>query len=150
MATNNIDKKAIAKTLFVQSGHTQEEIAEKVGVTRQTVGRWVKGENWEELKASQSITPELIIAGFHRQIIEINNKIEQRDKGSRFATPPEADALAKLAGSIKKLQQDVGVADIVSVGMRFLTWLRPLDPEQGKMFNNLFDAFIKDAISRKP
>lgn len=148
MAQQNIDKKAIAKTLYIQSGHTQEEIADKVGVTRQTVARWIRAENWEELKASQTITPELIIAGFNRQIIEINNKIESRPVGARFASPPEADALAKLAGSIKKLQQDVGVADIVSVGMRFLTWLRPLDPEQGKQFNNLFDAFIKDQLSK--
>lgn len=148
MAQKNIDKKAIAKTLYIQSGHTQEEIADKVGVTRQTVARWIRAENWEELKASQTITPELIIAGFNRQIIEINNKIESREVGARFASPAEADALAKLAGSIKKLQQDVGVADIVSVGMRFLTWLRPLDPEQGKQFNNLFDAFIKDQLSK--
>ena len=141
---NNIDKKSIAKALYVQSGYTQEEIADKVGVTRQTVGRWVKAEQWEELKASQTITPAQIIAQFNRQIVEINDNISMRESGKRFATPAEADAINKLATSIAKLQNEVGIADIVSVGMRFLTWLRPLDPEAGKMFNNLFDAFIKE------
>ncbi|MEE1081335.1 MAG: helix-turn-helix domain-containing protein [Bacteroidales bacterium] len=144
MANINIDKKSIAKALYVQSGYTQEEIAEKVGVTRQTVGRWVKAEGWEELKASQTITPAQIIAQFNRQIVEINNKISEREVGQRFATPQEADAINKLASSINKLQNEVGIADIVSVGMRFLTWLRPLDPEAGKTFNNLFDTFIKE------
>ena len=98
---------------------------------------------------------EIIIVGggtefaqIREQSREINNKINERDPGKRFATPQEADAISKLAGSIQKLQKDVGVADIVSVGMRFLTWLRPLDPEAGKTFNNLFDAFIKDQIAR--
>ena len=144
MATINIDKKSIAKALYVQSGYTQEEIAEQVGVTRQTVGRWVKAEGWEELKASQTITPAQIIAQFNSQIVEINNKISEREVGQRFATPQEADAINKLASSINKLQNEVGIADIVSVGMRFLTWLRPLDPEAGKTFNNLFDTFIKE------
>lgn len=144
MSNINIDKKSIAKALYVQSGYTQEEIAEKVGVTRQTVGRWVKAEGWEELKASQTITPAQIIAQFNRQIVEINNKISEREVGQRFATPQEADAINKLASSINKLQNEVGIADIVSVGMRFLTWLRPLDPEAGKTFNNLFDTFIKE------
>lgn len=144
MANINIDKKSIAKALYVQSGYTQEEIAEKVGVTRQTVGRWVKAECWEDLKASQTITPAQIIAQFNRQIVEINNKISEREVGKRFATPQEADAINKLASSINKLQNEVGIADIVSVGMRFLTWLRPLDPEAGKTFNNLFDTFIKE------
>lgn len=148
MANNNIDKKSIARELFINGGFTQEEIADKIGMTRQTVGRWVKSESWEDLRASVTITPEKIIAGLNRQIIEINNKINEREPGCRFATPQEADAIAKLAGSIQKLQKEVGVADIVSVGMRFLTWLRPLDPEAGKTFNNLFDAFIKDQISR--
>jgi DNA-binding XRE family transcriptional regulator len=144
MANNNIDKRNIAKALYVQSGYTQEEIADKVGVTRQTISRWIKADAWDELKASQTITPAQIIAQFNRQIVEINNKINQRPQGERFATPAEADAINKLAASIAKLQNEVGIADIVSVGMRFLTWLRPLDPEMGKTFNNLFDAFIKE------
>lgn len=139
-----IDKKGIAKSLYLDGNYTQEEIADKVGTTRQTVSRWVKTENWEEIKASVTITPAQIIAQWNRQIVEINKKINARPDGERFATTQEADALSKLAGSIKKLEADIGVPDCVSVAMRFLSWLRPLDIEAAKQFNNLFDAFIKD------
>nr|DAL82915.1 MAG TPA: putative transcription regulator [Caudoviricetes sp.] len=139
-----IDKKGIAKLLYLVGNYTQEEIADKVGTTRQTVSRWVKAENWEEIKASVTITPAQIIAQWNRQIVEINKKINARPDGERFATTQEADALSKLAGSIKKLEADIGVPDCVSVAMRFLSWLRPLDIEAAKQFNNLFDAFIKD------
>lgn len=139
-----IDKKGIAKALYLDGNYTQEEIADKVGTTRQTVSRWVKAENWEEIKASVTITPAQIIAQWNRQIVEINKKINARPDGERFATTQEADALSKLAGSIKKLEADIGVPDCVSVAMRFLSWLRPLDIEAAKQFNNLFDAFIKD------
>lgn len=139
-----IDKKGIAKSLYLDGNYTQEEIADKVGTTRQTVSRWVKAENWEEIKASVTITPAQIIAQWNRQIVEINKKINARPDGERFATTQEADALSKLAGSIKKLEADIGVPDCVSVAMRFLSWLRPLDIEAAKLFNNLFDAFIKD------
>lgn len=144
MAKLNIDKKDIAKTLFVNGDFTQEEIAAKVGTTRQTVSRWAKEGNWDELKASLTITPDQIIAQFHRQIMEINNRIAQRDQGQRFASAAEADALAKLAGAVRKLESDIGVADCVSVAMRFLSWLRPLDTNAAKQFADLLDAFIKD------
>lgn len=100
--TNSINKQEIAKSLFLDDNYTQEEIADKIGTTRQTVARWIKKGNWEEIKASVTITPTQIIAQWNRQIVEINNNINSREKGKRFATTQEADALAKLAGAIKK------------------------------------------------
>ena len=148
MAKTNIDKKGIAKSLYLDGNYTQEEIADKVGTTRQTVARWIKDGSWDSIKASIAITPAQIIAQWNRQIIEVNNAIAEREEGKRFATSAEADALAKLAGAINKLQNDIGVSDCVSVAMRFLSWLRPLDIEATKQFNNLFDAFIKDQTTR--
>lgn len=146
MANTNIDKKDIAKSLYLNGNFTQEEIAAKVGTTRQTVSRWVKDGGWEQLKASITITPTQILAGLNRQIVEINNNISTREEGKRFATVAEADTLAKLASAIKKIENDVGIADIVNVGIRFTNWLRPLGMEKAKEYNDLFDAFIKDQI----
>ena len=143
-----IDRKGIVRSLYLDGNYTQEEIADKVGTTRQTVSRWIRDGNWESIKASVAITPAQIIAQWNRQIIEVNNAIAGREEGKRYATPAEADALAKLAGAIGKLQNDIGVSDCVSVAMRFLSWLRPLDIEAAKQFNNLFDAFIKDQTTK--
>lgn len=149
MVKNNIDKKEIARSLYLNGNYTYEEIADKIGTTRQTVSRWVREGNWDSLKASVMITPEQIIAQINRQLLEINTAINSRQEGQRFATAKEADALAKLAGAVKKLETDIGVPDCVSVAMRFLSWLRPLDLDAAKQFGGLFDAFIKDMSTRK-
>lgn len=149
MIKDKFDKKGIAKALYTEGNYTQEEIADKVGVTRQTVARWIKEGNWEELKASLTVTSEEIITQLQHQIIEINKNIASREDGKRFSTPAEADALSKLAGSIKKLESEVGISECISVSMRFLTWLRRLDKEKAVDFNNIFDAFIKDVIGGK-
>ena len=146
MAKTNIDKKDIAKSLYLNGSFTQEEIAAKVGTTRQTVSRWLKDGGWEELKASFTITPTQILAGLNRQIVEINNNINEREEGKRFATVAEADTLAKLASAIKKIESDVGIADIVDVAIRFTNWLRPLDLDMAKKFNDLLDAFLKEQM----
>lgn len=66
MARQTIDRKDIAKSLFINGNYTQEEIAAKVSTTRQTVARWMREGGWEELKASLTITPDQIIAQIQR------------------------------------------------------------------------------------
>ena len=146
MQKTKIDRKDLAKTLYVNGSVTQEEIAAKVGTTRQTVSRWIRDGAWDQVKASYTITPEQILAGLNRQIIEINNKVNSRPEGERFATVAEADTLAKLASSIKKIETDAGIADIVNVGIKFTNWLRQTDLDLAKRFSDLLDAFIKDQL----
>lgn len=146
---DKIDKRSIARTLYLEGSYTQEEIADKVGVSRQTVIRWSREDNWQELKASMSITPAQLVKEWQQQIFEINRAIASREEGMRFATPAEADALLKLATAIKKLQDDLGISEVISVCMRFLAWLRPVDVDQAKTFNSLMDAFIKDQAKKR-
>ena len=146
---SKIDKRSIARTLYLDGNYTQEEIAVKVGVSRQTIIRWSKEDSWAELKASLSVTPTQLIAQWQQQIAEINRTITSREEGARYATPAEADAMLKLATSIKKIQDDLGISEVISVCMRFLAWLRPLDVEQAQAFNSLMDVFIKDQANSK-
>ena len=146
---SKIDKRSIARTLYLDGNYTQEEIAVKVWVSRQTIIRWSKEDSWAELKASLSVTPTQLIAQWQQQIAEINRTITSREEGARYATPAEADAMLKLATSIKKIQDDLGISEVISVCMRFLAWLRPLDVEQAKAFNSLMDVFIKDQANSK-
>lgn len=139
-------KKEYAGMLYLKENLTQQEIAEKVGIARQTLSKWIKAEKWEERKTGITLTREQQIANLHRQVAEINKVIAEREPGKRYATPSEADTLGKLAAAIKKMETDVGLADIISVGMRFLNWLRPVDFEQAKSITRLWDAFIKDNL----
>lgn len=142
----NLDKKELAKSLYLNGQFTNEEIAEKVCCSRNTITRWANADHWEELKASLTITPAQILSGLQRQIVEINESILGREEGARFATPAEADTLTKLASAIKKIETDAGISDIVAVAIRFTNWLRPLDLDMAKKVSALLDAFIKEQI----
>ena len=139
-------KKQIAKDLYLYSAMTFEEIASRIGSTRQTVSKWSKSEGWDELKSSMTISREQILKNMYRQIDEINAAILSREAGQRFASVKEADTLAKLAAAIDKMERDVGLSDIVSVGMRFCEWLRRADVDRGREVATLWDAFLKDSI----
>jgi transposase-like protein len=139
-------KKEWAAMLYLKENLTQSEIADKVGISRVTMNKWIKSEKWEERKAGITLTREEQIKNFYRQVTEINELILGRDKGKRYATSAEADALSKLSGAIKKMETKTGIADIISVGTRFIEFLRPIDLDKAKDFTRLFDIFIKQNL----
>ncbi|MEG0807652.1 MAG: putative DNA-binding transcriptional regulator [Alistipes sp.] len=142
----SIQMRQWAMSMYVNESRTQAEIAEVCGVARQTVIRWAKSDHWDEHKASMTMTREEQIKNIQRQVVEINNNIMGRGKGARFASSIEADTIAKLTGSINKLESDLGIHEIVSTAQRFIAWLRPVDLESTKTFTKLFDAFIKSML----
>lgn len=142
----NKQKKDWAKMLYLKEHVTQAEAAERVGVSKQTLCKWVKTERWEELKTSVSLTREEQLSNLYRQVAEINKNIANRKDGERFATSKEADTINKLAAAIEKMEKDTGISDIISVSKGFLDWLRKTDIEKAKELSNYFDAYIKDRL----
>ena len=65
----NIQKKEWAKTLFLKENLTQQEIADKVGVSRVTVNKWINAGKWEEHKVGITLTREEQIQHFQGDII---------------------------------------------------------------------------------
>jgi uncharacterized protein YjcR len=139
-------KKELAKIIYTRNNFTQKEVAARVGVSANVLGRWIKAENWEELKTSITITREEQLMRMYNQVAELNHAIANRDKGARYASSKEADILNKLAAAIDKMERDVGLSDILEVSKRFLDWMRPVDIEKAKELSNWFDAFIKDNL----
>lgn len=135
-----------AMSMYLNQTRTQAEIAEACGISRQTIIRWAKADKWDEHKISLTMTREEQIKNIQRQIVEMNNNILNRKPGERFASPCEADTIAKLTTSINKLETELGIHELVSAAQRFLAWLRPIDFELTKTFTKLFDKFIKSLI----
>ena len=53
-------KKSLARSLYL-AGMEQNEIAEKVDVSRVTISKWCNAEGWKESRAAKNITrPELV------------------------------------------------------------------------------------------
>lgn len=140
-------KKEWAKLLFTKENLTQGEIAERVGVSRITINKWINTDNWELLKVSITITREEQLKSLYRQLAELNTAISDRPKGERFPNASEADTISKLANAIKKMETDVGLSDITSVFGDFLKWLRTFDSEQAKLICPVMDAFVKSKLA---
>jgi transcriptional regulator with XRE-family HTH domain len=139
-------KKEWAAMLYLKENLTQVEIAEKTGVSKVTINKWVKGEKWEERKAGITLTREEQIKNLYRQVAEINEVISGREKGKRFATTGEADTLVKLSGAIKKMETETGIADMISVATRYVEFLRTVDLDKAKDTARLFDIFIRQNL----
>ena len=145
--TNNLtnqQKKDWAKLLFMQEGMTFQDIAQKVGVSRITVGRWAEKENWEMLRAAVTSTREEQIRHLYMQIAQINKAISESD--TKYATPAQADTINKLSAAIAKMEGDFGIADIIGVSKKFLTWLRARNPEKSIDIASEFYEFIKTQL----
>ena len=143
---NNSQKKQWAQTLYLRENLTQLEIAERVGVSRVTVSKWVRDGKWEEQKAGITLTRQEQVANLYRQVAEINRTIATRHEGERFPNSKEADILGKLSAAIRNMEQETGIADIISVLTAFIEWLKPLDLDKAKEITRLADAFVKDKL----
>ena len=142
----NAQKKEWANTLYLRENLTQQEIADRVGCSRVTVSNWVRTGKWEEQKVGITLTRQEQVGNLYRQVAEINRSIADRPEGERFATSKEADILGKLAAAISKMEQEIGIADTISVLTSFIEWLRPLDLEKAKEITRFADAYIKDKL----
>lgn len=142
----NAQKKEWAKTLYLRENLTQQEIADRVGVSRVTVSNWVRSGKWEEQKAGLTLTRQEQVANLYRQVAEINRSISARAEGERFPNSKEADILGKLSAAIRNMEQEMAIADIISALTGFIEWLRPLDFDKAKELTRLADAYIKDKL----
>jgi len=139
------DKRDHAKLLFIHEQLNQKEIAARIKVSEVTISKWANADSWDGLRVSITITKEEQLKNLYRQLAEMNKAIAERDD-KKYASSSEADAISKLATAIDKMESDVGIADIVSVAKKFLTWLRKFDLVKAQDVTPLFDAFVKDNL----
>ena len=143
-------KKELAKLLFVKENLSQKEIALKVGAAEKTISKWVNAndEEWKRMRQSIIVTKEEQLRNLYDQVDELNTEIRGREKGKRYATNRDSDTLAKLTASIKNLETETSISQIIEVSRLFLNWLRPIDIERAKEVSNLMDGFIKEQFKR--
>lgn len=141
---DNKQKKEWAKMLYLNSGITQAEIAEKVGVSRMTIVRWAK--EWEGLKLNFLQTREARIKSTLQQLDELDRFIAERPEGQRFPSAKEADVRRKLTADLEALEQEASVREIVNVSIGILDYVRALDLEKAKMLSDYFDSYIQERM----
>lgn len=146
-------KKELARTLYL-SGMGQNEIAEKIDVSRNTISKWCNAEGWKEARAAKSITrPELV----NKILLSINTLITQvNESDDPTLIAGLGDKLAKFAAVIEKLDKKANVVDVIEVFMAFSKWMEyrstidpEVTPELLKALNKYQDLYITEQMGIK-
>ena len=150
---DNENKRELAKMLYV-GGSEVAEIAERVGVSRQSVSAWINKNGWKELRAARSITrPELV----NKLLVTINNLIEDVNTGDDpTSVSGLADKLVKLSSVIERLDKKANIVQTIDVFMAFSDWVEyqaKSDPEVTvafmKVLNRLHNEFLLERANVK-
>ena len=118
----NTQKKALAQELYVRLGKTQKQIAEQVGVTEKTIGRWKEDGNWEALRAAEISGPEELARTLYREIMKISQNAE-----GRTLTSAEADQISKISTAIEKIQRRTTLGTVMEVMEEFVVYVKAID-----------------------
>lgn len=146
-------KKELARLYYMQ-GESQKVIADKVGVSVVTLGKWVDSGGWKEKRAGMSITrPEIVnknLVLISRLLDRLNSEdIELKDIGKIV------DQVSKLAAAIERIDKKANVIDAIEVFTALNRWLearmewdKSVTPELISRFEYYQDLYISDQIKK--
>ena len=142
-------QKDYAKQLFLnEPGITQAEIAQRVGVSKNTICKWVSEGRWEDMKTSMLVEKDTQLARLYTQLRKWNDAVENRPDGEQYLLSKEADAVVKITAAIKNLETETNTAEKMSTGKEFLSFVRKTtDPETSKYVARLFNDYLKTCIN---
>ena len=140
---NQLDKDRERARFYYFQGDSQKAIAERIGVSAQSVNKWVKDGGWEELRAAKSISrKELVI----KMLQKINERLDADDW--------TADEIIKAAKAVEKLDKDTNVVTIMEVFTSFGNWLASrmqidpeLTPETVQVITKYQEIFVGEMMS---
>ena len=136
------------------AGMEQQEIADKVEVSRVTVSKWCNAEGWKEARAAKSVTrPELV----NKLLLTIDTLITQvNESNDPNLIAGLGDKLAKLSSVIEKLDKKANVVGAIEVFMAFSKWIEyrssidpEVTPELIKAINKYQDLYITEQMGIK-
>ena len=139
-AKNRNGSREYAFILYVQKA-TQNDIAQRTGVSIQTISQWKKADNWEAKRAAKSISMDELIV---KVLGKINTMLDEDDFN--------ADAFAKAVAQLKTLKHRNTVDDEIMCFMDFQNWLienrsiEKLDENFIKNITRLQDTYIQFRI----
>lgn len=107
-------QKQSARELYVKSHKSQKEIAEILGIPTSTLTGWVKKGNWEQERASISLSVDTLVP---KILQKINEDIDNNNLS--------ADALAKYCKQLRELNKSqLTINDYYQVMTKFIDHLR--------------------------
>lgn len=104
--------------MFVEDGLTAKEIAERLGKSENTIGKWRKAGNWEDKKDQFSATPYLL----KKLILEDVNRVANGEKPKI-----NPDDLSKLTRALERVDKKLSVQLVFSILKEIDQWCASQD-----------------------
>ena len=143
MALTIKEKKELAHSYFLHSQMSQLEIAERIGVSENTMTTWKKDGEWDIEKGALTATRPRLITTFYRQIELIQASALKPDGSPRALDTKEAQSIRMITKSIAELDKTLSVDLYIQVMEEFITWLFGADSLLAKAVLPFLDRFIK-------
>lgn len=142
MSKKELEKSKELARLYYLNGDTQKLVAEKVGVSRVTINKWVSDGGWDTMRMAKSITRKELVT---KMMQKANDKLEEGNMSF--------DEMAKLSASIKELDKQTNTVTILEVLTAYNEWLvvrmqvdKELTTDLVKTMNRYQDMFLSEQI----
>jgi hypothetical protein len=142
----NNQKKEWAKQLFVKGELSQKDISAKVGISEQTICKWVKDGKWETMRKTLMTTKSEILHDLYDTLEAMKKEAKLAATDGDPATKPDTDGIYKLTLAIKKLEVDTGIGEMIETGTRFIKFVQNEDLSLAQEITKWFDLFVESRL----
>ena len=133
-------KKDQAEQLFFQTDLNQNEIAKQVGVSDRTLSRWVKDNQWKQLKAAARYMPAQIVDNFQAQLAKLQHTIMSREDS--LPTLDEVNIMSRLVLCIARMKVQVTKISNIEVLQNFIGFVGALNKDLANENTRLANQFL--------
>ncbi len=140
-------RKNHAKVLFTREGiTTNKDLAERVGISEKTIGKWINEEGWQKLQKNFLLTRDEQMSNLLDELAAMNAYIKLKPEGLRFADSKEGDARRKLVMDIKDLETKASLPEVIAACKLLLDFIRKIDLKDAQLLSKYCDALIKSLL----
>jgi len=143
------EKQSLAWNLYMQTGLTQQKIAELTGVNRKTLYDWIKQGNWSRARTVSAHAPGILLDQYYGQLVALNDNIASRDEV--FPTREDTVIMTRVNSVIKSLLPDKkSLATTIEHFTDFSDIIKDQYPELGDHIATLIKNYITDVLLASP
>jgi len=139
------EKQSLACNLYMQTGLTQQKIAEITGVNRKTLYEWMKQGNWTRARTASAHAPGILLDQYYGQLVSLNESIALREE--TFPTREDTVIMTRVNSVIKTLLPDKkSLAKTIEHFTDFSEIAKERFPELGDQIATLIKDYITDVL----
>jgi len=138
------EQKKQALELYINQNHTQQQVANALGICVRTVYNWIKQHAWDRLRLATHQAPALIADNFSSQLVELQNEIATREPGKRYPTSQEMEIMRKLTTCIANTKKTVSLPQVTQMMCMFRAFVFDnRKKEDASKVADIIDAFLE-------